>query len=369
MATEDRVINFFPGPSALPVEVLSQAAKEMLNYKNIGYGVMEMSHRSKEFVEICDDAESDMRQLMNIPDNYKVLFLQGGCTGMFAAVAMNLLGENRKADYFVTGTWSKKAAEEAEKYGSVNLVLPKPENGYLGVPSVDKWTLSSDADYVYYCSNETIGGVEFQSIPDVNGKPLVCDMSSNVMTREFDVSKFACIIAGAQKLLGPAGVTMVIVRDDMVGKECKQCPTIWNFKKQVAMESRLNTPPCYSIYITGLVFKWMVKSGGVKYFEERNIAKANLLYDTMECSKGFYRAVINKDSQSRVNIPFRVGGPDGDEALEKEFATEAKKLGMDGLSGHRSVGGCRASIYNAITLQDVQKLCAYMKDFQAEHQN
>jgi len=368
MATEDRVINFFPGPSALPVEVLNQAAKEMLNYKNIGYGVMEMSHRSTEFVNICREAESDLRSLMTIPDNYKILFLQGGCTGMFAAVPLNLLSVNGKADYLVTGTWSEKAAKEAEKYGTVNLVTPKPDK-YLGVPSKDEWKFSDDADYVYYCSNETIGGVEFHSIPDVNGKPLVCDMSSNIMTREFDVTKFVCIVAGAQKLLGPAGVTMVIIRDDMLGKERKECPTIWNFKKQVELESRLNTPPCYSIYITGLVFKWMLKSGGVSHFEKRNIEKSKLFYETMENSKSFYAAVINKDSQSRVNIPFRVGGEKGNEELEKEFVKEAKKIGLDGLNGHRSVGGCRASMYNAITLGDVQKLCKFMHDFQMEHQN
>lgn len=368
MAAEGRVINFFPGPSGLPEEVLYQAAKEMLNYRGVGYGVMEMSHRSAEFVNICREAESNLRSLMNIPNNYKVLFLQGGCSGMFAAVALNFLSLNGTADYIVTGAWSEKAAKEAQKYGNVNWVVPKPKK-YLGIPSVEEWKLSEDADYVYYCSNETVGGVEFQFVPEVNGKPLVCDMSSNIMTREFDVSKFACIVGGAQKLLGPAGVTLAIVRDDMLGKERKECPSIWNFKNQAEQESRLNTPPCYSIYMTGLVFKWMLKSGGVSFFEERNIAKAKLFYDTMETSKGFYAAVINKDSQSRVNIPFRVGGVNGNDVLEKEFAAEAKKQGLDGLSGHRSVGGCRASIYNVVTLEDVQKLCNFMKEFQAQHQN
>jgi len=339
----------------------------MLNYKGIGYGVMEMSHRSAEFVNICNEAEKDLRQLMNIPNNYKVLFLQGGCTGMFAAVALNLLSVGGKADYLVTGTWSEKAAKEAEKYGAVNWVAPKPEK-YLGVPPADTWKFSEDADYVYYCSNETIGGVEFHEIPDVNGKPLVCDMSSNIMTKEFDVTKFACIVAGAQKTLGPAGVTMVIVRDDMIGKERKECPTIWSFKKQADLESRLNTPPCYAIYITGLVFKWMVKCGGVQFFEKRNISKSTLFYDSMENSDGFYAAIINKDSRSRVNIPFRVGGPNGNEALEKEFVKEAKKRGLDGLAGHRSVGGCRASMYNALTYEDVEKLCEFMKEFRLQHQ-
>jgi len=368
MDSEGRVVNFFPGPSGLPEEVLHQASKEMLNYRKVGYGVMEMSHRSAEFVNICREAEKDLRTLMNIPNNYKVLFLQGGCSGMFSAVPLNFLSVNGTADYIVTGTWSEKAAKEAQKYGNVNLVVPKPKK-YLGVPSVDQWNLSNDADYVYYCSNETVGGVEFQFIPEVNGKSLICDMSSNIMTREIDVSKFACIVGGAQKLLGPAGVTLAIVRDDMLGKERKECPSIWNFKTQAEQESRLNTPPCYSIYITGLVFKWMLKSGGVSFFEKRNIEKSKLLYETMENSKSFYVAVINKDSQSRVNIPFLVGGPNGNEALEKEFAQEAKKQGLDGLSGHRSVGGCRASIYNVITLEDVRKLCAFMEEFQSQHQN
>lgn len=368
MSLEDRVINFFPGPSALPIEVLNQAAKEMLNYKGIGYGVMEMSHRSKEFVEICNEAEKDLRELMSIPNEYKVLFLQGGCTGMFAAVPLNLLSVNGTADYIVTGTWSEKAAKEAEKYGNVHLVVPKTDK-YLGVPPMEQWSFSENADYVYYCSNETIGGVEFNFIPDTKGKPLVCDMSSNIMTREFDITKFDCIIAGAQKLLGPAGVTMIIVKESFVGREQKGCPIIWNFKKQVELESRLNTPPCFSIYITGLVFKWMLKSGGVGHFEKQNIEKAKLLYQTMEESRGFYTAVINKDSQSRVNIPFLIGGPKGDTNVQKKFVEEAKAKGMDGLNGHRSVGGCRASIYNAITITDVEKLCKFMRDFQMENQN
>lgn len=368
MNSEDRVVNFFPGPSALPTEVLQQAAKEMFNYKGIGYGVMEMSHRSKEFVNICQEAEFDLRKLMDIPDEYKILFLQGGCTGMFAAVPLNLLSVSGKADYIVTGTWSEKAALEATKYGEVNWVVPKPDK-YLGVPPVNEWKLSEDADYVYYCSNETVGGVEFNFIPDTKGKPLVCDMSSNIMTREFDITKFDCIVAGAQKLLGPAGVTMVIIRESFLGRERVECPTIWNFKKQAELESRLNTPPCYSIYITGLVFKWMLKVGGVKYFQEENIKKSKLLYKTMEDSKGFYTAVINKDSQSRVNIPFRVGGPRGDDVIEKKFVQEAKNMGLDGLSGHRSVGGCRVSMYNVITLEDVQQLCAFMESFQLQNQN
>lgn len=366
MANEERTINFFPGPSGLPLEVLSEVAKDMLNYKGIGHSVLEMSHRSQEFVKICQEAEKDLRELMNIPENYKVLFLQGGCTGMFAAVALNLLPVNGKADYIVTGTWSDKAAKEAEKYGSVNYVVPKVDK-YLGVPPLDQWKLSEDADYVYYCSNETVGGVEFNFIPETT-KPLVCDMSSNIMTRQFDVTKFACIIAGAQKLLGPAGVTMIIVRDDMIGKQQNECPTVWNFKKQAEMESRLNTPPCFSIYVTGLVLRWMSKNGGVKYFEERNKRKAELLYQTMEDSRGFYNAVINKDSRSRVNIPFLVGGPKGDPVVEKKFVAAAKQVGLDGLNGHRSVGGCRASIYNVITYEDVQKLCKFMNKFQMENQ-
>jgi len=365
MSTE-RVANFLAGPSSLPAEVLQQAADEMLNYKKCGYGVMEMSHRSKEFANICSEAEADLRTLMNIPNDYKILFMQGGCTGMFAAVALNFL--KGKADYICTGTWSEKAAKEAEKYGKVHYVVPKPEK-YLGVPSADQFNLSGDADYVYFCYNETVGGVEFNFIPETNGIPLVVDMSSNILTRKIDITKFACIIAGAQKNVGPAGVTMVIVREDMLGREHKICPTIWNFKKQAEMESRLNTPPCYSIYITGLMFKWVLKNGGVDHFHELNTQKSQLIYETIETSKGFYKAVINKDSQSRVNVPFRVGGPYGDDVVEKKFVEEAKKNGLHGLSGHRSVGGCRASMYNAVTLEQVQKLCNFMKKFQMENQN
>lgn len=365
MASDGRVLNFFPGPSAMPEEVLQQCAKEMLNYKGIGYGVMEMSHRSPEFVNICREAEADCRSLMNIPDNYKILFLQGGCTGMFASVALNLMSVGGTADYIVTGTWSEKAAAEAQKYGKVNWVVEKPKK-YLGVPDVATWKLSEEADYVYYCSNETIGGVEFNFIPKTD-KPLVCDMSSNIMTREFDVSKFACIIAGAQKLLGPAGVTMIIVRDDMLGRHQPICPAIWEFKKQVEMESRLNTPPCYSIYVMGLVFKWMKRNGGVSFFENRNIEKAKLFYDAMKGSKGFYQALVNKDSQSRVNIPFLVAH--GDDEVQKKFVKQAKAKGLDGLAGHRSVGGCRASFYNAITVEDVKKLTNFMEEFQMENQN
>lgn len=365
MASE-RVVNFLAGPSSLPVEVLQQASNEMLNYKKLGYGVMEMSHRSKEFANICSEAEADMRTLMNIPNNYKVLFMQGGCTGMFAAVAMNFL--KGKADYICTGTWSEKAAKEAEKYGSVHYVLPKVDK-YLGVPPKENWSFSEDADYVYFCYNETVGGVEFGFIPETNGIPLIVDMSSNIMTRHIEIEKFACVIAGAQKNLGPAGVTMVIVREDMIGREQSICPSIWSFKKQAAMESRLNTPPCYSIYITGLVFKWILKNGGIEYFEQQNAKKAELLYETIECSKGFFKAVINKDSQSRVNVPFRVGGPYGDDVVEKKFVEEAKKSGLHGLGGHRSVGGCRASMYNTITIENVQMLCDFMKKFQMENQN
>lgn len=364
--TTERVANFLAGPSSLPVEVLQQAASEMLNYRKQGFGVMEMSHRSKEFAEICTEAEADMRKLMNIPKEYKVLFLQGGCTGMFAAVAMNFL--KGKADYICTGTWSEKAAKEAEKYGQVNYVVPKPEK-YLGVPSTDQWKLSPDADYVYYCFNETVGGVEFENIPETNGVPLIVDMSSNIMTRKIDITKFAAVIAGAQKNLGPAGLTMVIAREDMLGKEQKICPTVWNFKKQADAESRLNTPPCYCIYMTGLVFKWILKNGGVDYFHDLNTKKSKLLYDTIDDSLGFYKPIINEGSRSRVNIVFRVGGPQGDIDVEKKFVEKAKENGLVGLSGHRSVGGCRASLYNPVTLEQVQKLCKFMKDFQMQNQN
>lgn len=284
---------------------------------------------------------------------------------MFAAVAMNLLPAGGSADYVVTGTWSDKAAKEAAKHGKVNLVLPKVDK-YLEVPSQETWKLSDDADYVYYCANETIGGVEFDFIPKTKA-PLVCDMSSNIMTRKFDVTKFACIIAGAQKTLGPAGVTMIIIRDDMLSAERRHaiCPEVWNFEVQAKAKSAYNTPPCYAIYMMGLVFKWMLETGGVEHFEEQNKLKAELMYGTMRESGDFYKAIIKEGSQSRMNIPFRVGN---DAELEKKFVAEAKALGLDGLGGHRSVGGCRASFYNAVTLENVRALVAFMLEFQQRNQ-
>lgn len=360
-------LNFGAGPAKLPRSVLLQAQNELLSYDGLGISVLEMSHRSSDFSKILNKTESLMRELLNIPDNYKVMFLQGGGSGQFSAVPLNLIGlkEDRCADYLVTGTWSAKAAKEAEKYGKVNIVHPKLDS-YTKIPEASSWTLNPSASYVYYCSNETVHGVEYNFTPETNGVVLVSDMSSNFLSRPVDVSKFGLIFAGAQKNVGCAGVTVVIVREDLLGHALKECPIILDYKMQAEQNSLYNTPPCFSIYIMCLVLEWIKNNGGSTAMEHLNEQKSSMIYDIINSSNGFYVCPVDMACRSRMNIPFRLKAK-GDEALEKEFLDGAAKRGMISLKGHRSVGGIRASLYNAITLEETEALATYMKEFQQEH--
>ncbi|KAM9330713.1 centrosomal protein of 78 kDa-like [Gastrophryne carolinensis] len=364
-----QVLNFGAGPAKLPPQVLIEAQKELLNYKGLGISILEMSHRSSDFTKILNSTEVCLRELLNIPDNYKVLFLQGGGSGQFSAVPLNLIGlkESRCADYVVTGAWSAKAAKEAEKYGTVNIVHPKLTS-YTEIPDPNTWNLNPDASYVYYCANETVHGVEFQDVPDVKGAVLVCDMSSNFLSRPIDVSKFGLIFAGAQKNVGCAGLTVAIVRDDLLEFALKECPTILNYKIQAGNGSLYNTPPCFSIYIMGLVLEWIKNNGGAACMEKLSIIKSEMIYNVVDESNGLFVCPVEQKSRSRMNIPFRIGNIKGDTQLEREFLDKASSLGMISLKGHRSVGGIRASLYNAVTVDEVEKLVEFMKHFQNTHQ-
>lgn len=351
-------INFGAGPAKLPREVLLKVQEELLSYDGIGISVMEMSHRSPEYEKLNNSVQQDLRELLNVPENYKILFLQGGGTGLFAAVAMNLMGRTGSADYFVTGSWSAKAAKEASKYGKVNLVLPKRDQ-YTEIPDKSTWNLDPQASYVYYCSNETVHGVEFNFIPEVGDVPLVADMSSNILTRPLDISKFGVIFAGAQKNIGPPGVTLVIVREDLLGNPLPICPLILDFTVMAKDNSLHNTPPTFSIYVMGKVFEWSKSQGGVEEMEKRAIRKSNAIYDLINKSNGFYSCPVEPGSRSRMNVPFKLKVRE----LEAEFLSQAKKLGMIQLKGHRSVGGIRVSLYNAITEEEVDKLVTFMEEF------
>jgi phosphoserine aminotransferase len=343
----------------LPAEVLSRAGDEMLDWHGSGTGVMEMSHRGKEFMSIAAEAERDLRELIAIPASYKVLFLQGGATLQFAQVPMNLLRGKGKADYVVTGEWSKKAVKEAKNYCDIAIAASSEDRNFTYAPK--KWNVRPDAAYVHYCSNETIGGVEFHEIPS-SEVPLVADASSHFLSRALDVSKFGLIYAGAQKNAGPAGLTFVIVRDDLIGKAQKGTPTVMDYKLQAEADSMLNTPATYAMYVAGLVFKWLKALGGVKEIEKRNIEKAKLLYDLLD-SSAFYSNPVAEEDRSRMNVPFTLKDP----KLDDEFLKGAAKQGMVQLKGHRSVGGMRASIYNAMPIEGVQCLVQYMKDFEKKH--
>uniref|UniRef100_A0A0B7AAN8 Phosphoserine aminotransferase n=1 Tax=Arion vulgaris TaxID=1028688 RepID=A0A0B7AAN8_9EUPU len=364
------VINFAAGPAKLPESVLAHAQKELLDYQGTGISVMEMSHRSSEFIRILNNAEKSLRDLINVPDNYKILFLQGGGTGQFSAVPLNLMSlkPGHCADYIVTGSWSAKAAKEAEKYGTVNLVVPKKKK-YTLIEDQSTWKLNPDASYVYYCSNETIDGVEYPFVPETNGVPLVCDMSSNFLTRHIDVTKYGLIFAGAQKNIGCAGVTVVIIRDDLLGFATKMCPVIFDFQIQAGNDSLYNTPPTYSIYIMGLVFNWIKEQGGVEKMEQNAIQKSSLIYDLVDKSDGFYNCPLDRDCRSRMNIPVRIGSLEGNENLEKEFAKESTDRGLLQLKGHRSVGGIRASLYNAVTVDEAHQLVTFMTEFADKHKH
>jgi len=356
-----RIFNFSAGPAVLPEEVLSRAGDEMLDWRGTGMCVMEMSHRGKEFMSIAAEAEKDLRELLAVPQNYKVLFLQGGATLQFAQIPMNLLAGKGKADYVVTGEWSKKAVKEAQAYCDVHIAASSEDKGFTYAPK--NWNLRSDSAYVHYCSNETIGGVEFHDIPKIEKNlPLVADASSHILSRPLDVSKFGLIYAGAQKNIGPAGLTIVVVREDLTGKAQKGTPSVMDYKQQAAADSMLNTPATYAMYIAGLVFKWLKTQGGLAEVEKHNIAKARLLYDYLDGSS-FYKNSVDKKDRSRMNVPFTLKNSD----LDAEFLKGAEARGMVQLKGHRSVGGMRASIYNAMPVEGVKQLVAYMKEFEGKH--
>ncbi|QDF96198.1 phosphoserine transaminase [Azoarcus sp. DD4] len=362
-----RVWNFSAGPAALPEEVLRQAAEEMLDWHGVGIGVMEMSHRSKEFVSIVEQAEADLRELMAVPANYRILFMQGGGLGENAIVPLNLMGEHKVADYVVTGSWSAKSQKEARKYGTVNIAATSEASGYTTVPSMAQWKLSADPAYVFACTNETIGGVEYPFEPDLTqiGRgevPMVADVSSHILSRPFDVSKYGLLFGGAQKNIGPAGLTIVIVREDLLGKASPHCPSAFDYKTVAEHGSMYNTPPTYAIYIAGLVFQWLKRQGGVPAIEAQNIAKANLLYGYLDGS-GFYENRVDRACRSRMNVPFFLK----DESLNDAFLAGAREAGLVQLKGHKTVGGMRASIYNAMPLQGVQALVDYLRDFAARH--
>ncbi|KAK0181908.1 hypothetical protein PV327_000092 [Microctonus hyperodae] len=366
MSTESQktVINFGAGPGKLPKEVLQDVQNELLNFNNTQMSICELSHRSADYIKVNQNAQDILRELLSVPDNYKILFLQGGGTGLFAAVPLNLMSKSGTADYVVTGAWSAKAAKEASKYGTINIVHPVG-NKYTGIPDQSKWNLNPNASYLYYCSNETIGGIEFNFIPESNNVPLVVDMSSNIFSRKFDVSKFGIIFAGAQKNFGPSGITLVIVREDLLGNAMTVCPSILDFTVNAKENSIYNTPPTFQVNFVGHVFNWIKKNGGVEGMEKLAIIKSKMIYDIIEGSNGFYSCPIESQSRSRMNIPFRIDN--NNEELEKEFLAGAVKLGMLQLKGHRSVGGIRASLYNAITVDETKQLADYMKQFFQTH--
>ena len=353
----ERVYNFSAGPSMLPLQVLETAASEMLNYKGSGMSVMEMSHRSPVYDEIIKEAEALLRKLMNIPDNYKVLFLQGGASTQFAAVPLNLM-KTGKADYIVSGQFSGKAQKEALKYGEAKIVASSKEANFSYVPKTDKSSFSPDADYVHICFNNTIYGTKFPYIPDTGDIPLVADMSSCIISEPVDVTKFGVIYAGAQKNMAPAGLTLVIIREDLMGNARENTPSMLDYKLMADNDSMYNTPPCYCIYVAKLVYEWILGLGGLEKMKEMNEKKANLLYDYLD-SQNYYTAPVEKESRSMMNVTFVTGDAD----LDKKFAKEAEAQGLKNLKGHRSVGGMRASIYNAMPYEGVEKLVEFMKDF------
>ncbi len=354
-----RVYNFSAGPAVLPEEVLREAAEEMLDYRGTGMSVMEMSHRSKAYETIIKEAEADLRELMGIPDNYKVLFLQGGASQQFAMIPMNLM-KNRVADYIVTGQWAKKAYQEAALYGKANKIASSEDETFSYIPDCSDLPVSPDADYVYICENNTIYGTKFKTLPDTKGKPLVADVSSCFLSEPVDVAKYGLIYGGVQKNIGPAGVVIVIVREELVTEEVLPgTPTMLRYKTHVDNNSLYNTPPAYGIYICGKVFKWLKGKGGLEAMKAYNEKKAGILYDFLDGSSLFH-GTVRREDRSLMNVPFVTGNQE----LDAKFVKEAKEAGFENLKGHRSVGGMRASIYNAMPMEGVEKLAAFMKDFE-----
>ncbi len=357
-----RVFNFSAGPAALPEPVLQRAQAEWMDFRGAGMSVMEMSHRGKTFMEVAEKAERDLRKLLSVPDDYAVLFLQGGATGQFAAVPLNLCSDGQAMDYIDTGAWSGKAIKEAQKYGSVNIVASSQSHGYASIPDTATWKLDPEAAYVHYTPNETIGGVEFHFIPETGAVPLVADMSSTILSRPLDVARFGVIYAGAQKNIGPAGLTLVIVRRDLLERKSASVPSVLDYDLQAKNDSMYNTPPTLAWYLSGLVFEWLLEQGGLAAMGEVNQRKAAKLYHFVDNSE-FYRNPVDISARSWMNVPFILA----DDALDGSFLKQAAEAGLSGLKGHRSVGGMRASIYNAVSETAVDTLIEFMADFEQRH--
>ncbi|XP_045494333.1 probable phosphoserine aminotransferase [Colias croceus] len=361
-----KIINFGAGPAKMPEDVYETIREELTNFKGSGISLMETSHRTSTYMTFNTETQNVVRRLLNVPSNYKILFLAGGGQGQFAAVPMNLISRTGTADYVVTGSWSAMAAKEAKKYGKVNMVLP-PTDRYVGIPDQSTWNLDPNASYVHICGNETIHGVEFDFIPDTKGVPLVADISSNFMSKKLDVSKFGVIYGGAQKNIGTSGVVVVIVREDLLNQALPICPVVLDWTANAKADSILNTPPMFAIYVMGKCLQWIESKGGLDKMAELAAKKASMIYGLIENSNGFYYAPVAKNARSKMNVPFRIGSDKGDEALEKEFLKGAEALGLIQLKGHRSVGGIRASIYNAVTVEEVEVLVKYMTEFYKKH--
>jgi phosphoserine aminotransferase len=357
-----KVFNFSAGPAALPEEVLVQARYELLDWHGVGMSVMEMSHRSREFVSIIERVESDLRELLAIPGEYKVLFLQGGATTQFSMIPQNLLGAKSGADYIYTGQWSKKAIAEAGKFCKVNVAASSEDKNFSYVPKRESWNLDPEAAYVHITSNETIGGIEYHQTPDVGNVPLVADMSSHLLSRPVDIARYGLIYAGAQKNIGPAGLTILIIREDLIGQASSDIASIADYKTHADNKSMYNTPPTYAIYMAGLVLQWLKRRGGLVAMEKTNIAKAQLLYDCLDAS-GFYNSPVAVEDRSRMNVPFRLE----EESLDTKFLEQAGRQSLVQLKGHRSIGGMRASIYNAMPQEGVQALVDFMREFERTH--
>ena len=353
--------NFSAGPAVLPKSVMLRAQAEMIDWHDSGMSVMEMSHRGKHYMSIIEKVESDFRSLFNVPKNYKVLFLQGGAIAQISMVPLNLLN-GKKANYVVSGYWSKRSYQDALPFGDMSIAASSESIGYTKAPDLKEWKIDSSASYIHFCSNETIHGVEYFDLPSVKTIPVVADMSSHILSRPVDISQFGVIYAGAQKNIGPAGLTIVIVRDDLLEVASPLTPSVFNWKTQAENQSMINTPTTYSIYMAGLVFEWLIELGGLAAIEKQNIKKAELLYNYID-SSDFYSNPIDIKNRSRMNVPFRIQNED----LHASFVTGAENLGMIGLKGHRLVGGIRASIYNAMPIEGVQALVDYMKDFEKSH--
>ena len=357
-----RIFNFGAGPATMPVEVLEKAKWELVNWHEAGMSVMEMSHRGKEFTRIAAEAEADLRKLASIPAGYKVLFLQGGATIQFAGVPMNLLRGRKKADFVNTGEWSKKAIAEFRKFGEPHIAASSEDRNFTYVPKQATWKLSPDAAYVHVCTNETIGGVEYHFTPDTGEVPLVADMSSHILSRPLDVTRYGLIYAGAQKNIGPAGLVLVIVREDLLGHARKETPNVLDYKLMAENDSMLNTPPTFSLYLAGLTFKWLLERGGLGGIEQVNIRKAGILYEYLD-SQDFYSNPVAREDRSRMNVPFRLR----DDKLDARFLAEAEARGLSQLKGHRSVGGMRASIYNAMPVEGVEALVEFLEEFRKKN--